>query len=271
MANKVKLTPAGQAVKAHLAVYLNPKLAADGKLKAGELNELLHSIKPAKTFKEQQPQLVTAIHSAFDKRLAKDASLEDLPEILEALKAAEGEEEEGLEEDKLPKDDDMSEDEDAPGPKLVKMLTNPEYAIPPEDLELMNGLINALCPAEGADAKKPKFPAKPEEAAMPKPELTPQAMDAALKANTKSIAERFAAAEECKPIIGTVAPLSFDSASDIFKMALEAKGVETKDIHPGAFQSLLKSLNKPAEVVMAQDASGLAALEKKYSTAPAVL
>ena len=198
MANKTrKITTQGQTVKGALAAYVAPKLAADKAIKPGELDALLKSIKPG-AYDKQIPLIASAVKTTFGKRLAQDLDLEDLPDILEALKnASEEEEEEGEEmdgEDKFKAkdedDEDVSGDDDDddgdsehdveteeegeaeggeeepgeseshPGIKLMKMLSG--YDIPSEDLEQMNGLITALSKGEGGSVKdksvKDEFP-----------------------------------------------------------------------------------------------------------------
>lgn len=111
MANKTrKITSQGQTVKGALAAYVAPKLAADGTIKPGELDALLKSIKP-QPYVEQIPLIADAVKAKFSKRLAQDLDLEDLPDILEALKNAKDDLGDESDEDGS---DDEGEDEATP-------------------------------------------------------------------------------------------------------------------------------------------------------------
>lgn len=287
MAKKIKLTPQGQTVKGALTAYLTPKLAADGKIKVGELNSILKKITPGR-YATQVNGIVGTVNEQFGKRLVADANLEDLPEILEALKAAEeGEddpdeesEESELEDTKMSKDDDDDADaydaDEEPGVKLVKMLTSAKYGIPPEDLDIMNGLITAMCKPTADEDDDAAFPAKKPEAAMPKPELTPQALDAALVKSKKeveaSIGAKFSAAADVKPVVGEIDALAFDSADAIYKLALDAKSVDISSAPTSAYKAMFKLCMTRSEVKpsVTVDATGVAALHVKYPNAPKV-
>ena len=88
MARKVrKITEQGQRVLGALATYLTPKLAEDKKLKAGELDRLVKSIKPNPVFDKQIPGIIGTIKERFTSRLAQDAALDpdEIKDLLESL------------------------------------------------------------------------------------------------------------------------------------------------------------------------------------------
>lgn len=269
MAKKIKLTPKGHAVQGALLAYLAPKIAADSKPKLAEVNSILKSITPG-SFKAQMQKVAEAVKSKYGKLLVADASLEDLPEILEALRSAEGEEyEEDMKScDEGEKDDDLSEDEEGPGEKLLKILA--KYEIAQEDLNAINDVLNEL-----AKPAMDEEELKPEEKKEEKPGVTPKAMDAAIAkaqvAQQKKLEALYAAKDAVRPYIGEVNALSFDSAEDIYKLALDSQDVDLAGAHPSAYRSMLKLLNRPAESPkMAIDAKGMATLAEKYPNAPEV-
>lgn len=60
----------------------------------------------------------------------------------------------------------------------------------------------------------------------------------------------YTAAEEVAPFVGKISnPFAFDSAADIYKKALDAKGVEVKGVDPSAFGAMVKMLTKAAPIM----------------------
>lgn len=293
MAKIRKLTGQGQAVKGALSAYLSPKLAADRKLQRGELDKLLLAVKPDTTtgFKGQVKTIADSVTAAFKTRLAKDADLEDLPELLEALGEAA---EEGEEYDAMPPaladedmDEDLGEDTEGPGERLMAMLG--ELNLPADKLEAINQCINELAKGSGAamndafpPAKKPPIPPQPQarnpKANAPEPTVTPQAMDAAINAGVKkaeaNVAAKFQAGKDVAPFIGEVDVLAADSAESLYKMALDAAKVDTTGVPPAAFKAMVAMLPKPdAEPtrrtpVIAADAAALGDYQKQYPHIP---
>jgi len=298
MANKErKLTTQGQTVKGALAAYLTPRLAADKAIKPGELDSALKKVSPGR-YAKQIPGIVGTIKSMFGDRLAKDADLSDLPEILEALKAA-GEELDEEGEDKLFKgkdedaddgcagkddddDDDEDEDEDEDeghaGVKLMKMLS--KYDIPSEDLEIINGLVTAL--GKGDKAKdedaddKAKDEDEDEDNAVKGQKEVPQAMDGkkiikiAEDRAVRRVQGLFQAAEDVKPWVGNLDALSFDSAEKIYRLALDSQKVDVKGVDPSAFRALVKMMPHPdtRPVAVVLDANGKSEYDKRYPIRP---
>lgn len=284
MANKQKLTKRGQTLKGALATYLTPRLAADGALKPGELDKLLLSIKPA-PYKEQIPVIGDAVKVLAKDRFAKDASADDLVELLEALS---GEDLDEDDEDEGTGTSDETDDEneiveDDPGTKLMGLLG--QCKIPPDMLEQINACVTAMGSGKGEGAMADKFGPggfKPKE--KEEPPVSVAAMDAAIAkavsagiapiaADTrKQMAELFAAAEIVAPVIGKVDTLAFDSAADIFALALDQLKVDHKDVHPSALRRLfeLASVERIVEPQIAADAAGsYEDFSKRYTHIPA--
>lgn len=82
MANKPKLAPRALIVAGALHGYLRPRMAADQKLDflPGVLKDVT-----AKNFATQRPVITAAITAAVKGKLATDADVEDLGELLEAM------------------------------------------------------------------------------------------------------------------------------------------------------------------------------------------
>jgi hypothetical protein len=60
----------------------------------------------------------------------------------------------------------------------------------------------------------------------------------------------YTAAEEVAPYVGKISnPFAFDSAADIYKKALDAKGVEVDGVDPSAFGAMVKMLAKAAPIM----------------------
>lgn len=301
MANKIrKITTQGHVVKGALAAHVGPKLAADGAFKPGELNEVLKSI-PPKPYSQQIPLIADAMKAKFGSRLAKDLDIDDLPDILEALKNSDDfsedenpdadvdtpevkKKEEALpikDEDKddpskMPakdEDESVASDEDDAGTKLMAMLG--KYEIPAEDLEQINELINALSQGTGGEMK-PAIDELPEEKDKKKEEapITKAAMDRALAAHDSANRERvkalFTAAADVAPFIGQVDTLAFDSANDIYRLALDHAGVNIKGVHPSAYKAMLSlAMQRPAaQPVVAADAASHEDFNKRYTHIP---
>jgi len=286
MSKKIRqISMQGHRVLGALAAYLAPKMAADKALKAGDLDSVIKSIKPA-AFDKQINGIVGTVKEKFSPRLAKDAELdpEELKELMQAIEpfedldVEEGEDEDDMEGGEL-------EDADGPGEKLMAMLQ--ECGIPEEKLNSMNELITQL--GKGVKAED-EFPAKPkkddkkkEEEPVKdkkgkdefpsKTEEKPQAMDAAAvkKSVQASIAAQFKAAEEVKPYIGVVDPLAFDSAEKIYEYALKNNGISTKNIHPSAYSALLPLIahKDDTKTAVAMDAASQAELAKEFTYIPA--
>lgn len=299
-----KITKLGHAVKGALAAYIAPRLAADAAFKPGELSKLLLAIDHKLSFKKQIPLIADSAKKTFKDRLAQDADMEDLAELLEALSGEdvdddmEAGEDAGAVPPKKPKEgaadeDDMGsvaedEDEEGPGEKLMKIISGLD--IPASELETINGLITELSKPAAADAFPPKkpdaaAPKKPEnnapgkEVPSMKPAMDRKTVDEIIQTavladrkNTKAhLASLYAAAEEVKPFIGDINVLACDSAEHIYQLALDAHGIPTKDVHPSAFKSLLPLITAKAAAArpaVAMDAAAVTDFSKRFTHIP---
>jgi len=76
------------------------------------------------------------------------------------------------------------------------------------------------------------------------------AKDSAPVFDKQMAAALYTAAEEVAPYVGKISnPFAFDSAADIYKKALDAKGVEVEGVDPSAFGAMVKMLTKAAPIM----------------------
>ncbi|KAG1171131.1 hypothetical protein G6F35_017120 [Rhizopus arrhizus] len=102
-------------------------------------------------------------------------------------------------------------------------------------------------------------------------------MDAALAKATKegenaAVARMTAirtAEQECRPIIGDI--IAQDSAESVYKMALDAKGIDLTDTPPSAYRALVKLAltqeQTPKTPRLAQDSAAHKGFSDRYPTA----
>nr|WP_279077331.1 DUF2213 domain-containing protein [Hafnia alvei] len=95
------------------------------------------------------------------------------------------------------------------------------------------------------------------------------AADSATKKAAQNFREIREAEQAVRPLIGDV--VAMDSASDVYRTALEQSGVDTKGVHPSAFPSLVKMAISQKEstrpAALAQDSASISEFESAYPTA----
>ena len=181
---------------------------------------------------------------------------------------------------KMAKDDESTDTvDDSPKTSNDETLVTSfatKYNLPQDAMEELRGLIHAQQGITG-DAAMPETIVKTEE--QPAPEaITQTAMDAALETSRKAtIAEvgaRFQAAKDVHAVVGDVDALAADSAESIYKMALDAKGVDLTDTPASAFKAIFKALPAAATVettpVVAADAKSVQDFHARYPHAAAI-
>src|SRR5689334_11619387 len=89
-----------------LRAYLRPKLAADAKI---DLTPILQPI-TSKNWNRQKATLKVALDQALVGKLAADAEISDIIDILEELDDAVDQDDEGVASDAIPDDEDDEED-----------------------------------------------------------------------------------------------------------------------------------------------------------------
>ncbi|CUJ80781.1 DUF2213 domain-containing protein [Achromobacter sp. 2789STDY5608628] len=225
---KMKLTKTAAVVAGALGAHIRPRLAQDAAL--GDLTPFLKGVS-RKSLKSEVPRIVRAMQNHFKGKLAHDADLEDLKEVIEVFTdpavAPIGEDED----DDTP--EPVAQDDELMG-KIREMLG--EKLGPEEAARVMAALGE---PAAAKD-EPPPTPGTP-----PAP-VTKQAMDQALakaqKAGEEGAIARMTAIrtaeQECRPILGEI--VAQDSAEAVYKMALDAKGIDLTDTPPSAYRALVK-------------------------------
>lgn len=240
--NMTKKALSGKATLAKGALLAAmPKLAADAKL---DLNATLAGVNSA-NWKASKPAIIAAIKP----KLAKDADIEDIVQLLDKLDG----EEPAL--DDADPDDGAALDAD-PIEAILEMLKG---KLSDEDHaavgEKMKGL--KLAPKEANDDP----PATPGGTQVPG--VTKSAMDAAIaaavgaatkataKATEKATIDRLNAIAEAReiatPYVGKLA-VACDSAEAVYRAALETMGVATTGVHPSAYRAILEAQPKPGAV-----------------------
>lgn len=256
-----------------IRAYLAPKLAQDAKI---DLATALKGVTAAK-WKTGKPALVKALGVATKGKLAQDADIADVIELLDQLDDAVGE---VVDTDDIPVasevDDDPAMDDDVMA--KVKAILGPDA-----DDEKCKALCALLTPAQAQD-DPPETPGTPEAPSKKKPDaLTQGAMDAAISAaikatETRTIARLNAIQEAHEIVAGSAAGKvvgAFDSAEGVFKAGLDVLEVDVAGVHPSAYRAILSAHHKLGDTPkpqnrQAQDASGLEDFKKLFPDAPRV-
>ncbi|WCS27246.1 DUF2213 domain-containing protein [Methylobacterium sp. NMS14P] len=241
------LSRAAAHTQGALFAYLRPKLAQD---KAIDLGPIVAGL-TAKTMKTSVPAIVLGVQKAARGKLAQDADLDDLPEVVEALVDLTPPEVAETVEGKI---DDMAgaggegnggeAQDDAEGAKAFLK----EKGLTDEEIERVLGMLG------GAPAMDRKAVATAVQTAT-KGMVSKPAMDAAIdaavtRARTEAAAEQRAIREAERavhPWVGDLA-MAHDSAEDVYRTALGALKVDVAGVHPSAYPAILKATSKPSEV-----------------------
>lgn len=239
-----KLSPAGRELRGALAIYLAPRMAADNKLP--DLASVLMSA-PATNRLMQTTAIAAALKTAVSGKLAKDADIEDVVDVIQAAERVidEAQMAEGGEGSMDPsaavpvvqKDDD-DEEEDAGGanptkdehPLAAKVRAFCDGKMSPEDCAKLTEMLGAELRAHDEELGK-------KVGEMPKNAITKEAMDAAIQDaiaqnDVKHVAIT-AALAKVRPVVGEIR-VACDSAPSVFRKALEMKGVAVKKEVPDA-------------------------------------
>lgn len=246
MANTA-LSGAAAQTQGALAVYLRSKLAQDARVDLGPIVTGL----TAKKFRSQIPGIVLGVQKAVRGKLAQDADIEDVAEVIEALAEilppdAEAEVKAAVE------GSDITEDDDA---ELRAMLKAKGCS----DEEIDQICAKAALPAtdEGdKEAEKKAMDAAIKAAVKDatKGMVSKTAMDAAIAEATAraqdETATRINAVEEARrtvrPWVGDLA-MSFDSAEEVLRKSLTMLGRNVAGKHADALMDILESCPKPGD------------------------
>ncbi|KCB33773.1 PF09979 family protein [Bordetella hinzii CA90 BAL1384] len=267
---KMKLSKTAAVVAGALGAHIRPRLAQDAAL--GDLTPFLKGVS-RKNLKSEQPRIVRAMQNHFKGKLAQDADLEGLKEVIDVFSdpsvAPIGEDEEDVAD---PKADEppVAQDDEIMG-KMREILTAKLGA---EEAERVMAALGEPQAAGAAD-EPPDTPDTP-----PAP-VTQQAMDAAIVKATKAgenaaIARMTAirtAEQECRPILGEI--VAQDSAEAVYKMALDAKGIDLTDTPPSAYRALVKMAlaqdQAPQTPRVAMDSAAHKSFRERFPHLPKVI
>ena len=283
---KTVLSRKAAVTKGVLLAYLQPKLAQDQKV---DVTPFLATV-TAKNFKASRPAILKGLEACTKGKLAADASIEDVAELLDAL---EGEETaEGADADPnsgLPMSAEEMEKK-AKDKKATDKKARDETAdnflkekLSAEDKKAFDDMTGeAEDEDETEEEKKARMEkdkkAKDADPDKEEPKVTKKAMDAAVKlakdettAAVLKIANEIAAAREhVSPVTGKIA-MDATCANDVYKVALESMGLteQIKGVDPSAYKTIFDLQPKPGaeRERLAQDstpdASGFA---KRFGT-----
>lgn len=274
MSIKKPLSRKAALVKGAL-IALKPKLAADSKL---NLNPILAGVTAA-NWLTSKPLIAAAIKP----KLAKDADLESVMQLLDSL---DGGDQDDLDVGLDDEPSDMPAVDASPVDEICSMLKG---KISDEDMSAIEAKLRGLKLAgDETDDAPPPPEAKPEDKpaekpAMDNPPPTPgtnapggapaakkddavskPAMDAAIStavkaaeaATIKRLNDISDAKEVAHAYVGKLS-IAFDSAESVYRTALETLGVKVDGIHPSAFRAVLEAQPKPgaAPIRIAQDSA----------------
>jgi 8-oxo-dGTP pyrophosphatase MutT (NUDIX family) len=248
---KTALSAAGMVAYGALMTHLRPRLAADAAI---DFKPVFVGV-TSKNFKTHKKRIAADVTKLAGQKLAKDASLEDVTEFLDCLEK----EVEGV--------DANMEPNSAAGPSAANQLRggeDDEMDGDEDDEKKRREFLQSKLSAEDMKAYDAEFGAGEEQDAMdeakdPKENMVDKkAMDAAIKVALDANNKKHAAIEEAKefvrPWVGALRG-AFDSASGVYKTALDTLKVDVGDAHPDAFKSILAVQTKPGETRTAFDAA----------------
>lgn len=247
MTKTVGLSRMGLYASGAIMAYLSPRLAADAQI---DLTPVFTGL-TSKNFTEKRPGLLTELQKLVKGKLAADANIEDVAQLLDVLGEAKVEEpavpgadplKPGGEADPLKAEEPGTDDGDS-NAKLMEFL---QGKLSPEDM----AIVAQLCgggPAMDNDNPNP-FDKKDDDNMVDK-----KAMDEAIakaKEETKAEMQRNqrevrAAEEHVRPYVGKLVQ-AFDSAAEVYRSALTTLGVKGADkLHVDALLPVLQAQPLP--------------------------
>ena len=253
--NTAKLSPAAAQTRGALAVYLRPKLAQDAAI---DFDPFLKGVK-SKGFKSSIPGIVLGVMRATKGKLAQDADIEDVAEVIEALAEilppeAEADVKAAVEGAEGETGGEVTEDDDDQLRALLKAKGLSD--------EEIDAIIAKGGPAAAADEKDDDKKDKAMDAAMvqarireaTKGMVPKAAMDreiAAAKADairetTAHINGISDARRRVAPWVGELA-MDFDSVEAVERKACDVLGIAHSGKHPDALMDIISAKPKAGE------------------------
>lgn len=275
---KAKPTLAAAQTQGALAVYLKPKMAKDASI---DLAPIVSSV-TAKNFKSQIPAIVLGVMKATKGKLAQDADIEDVAEVIEALAEilppeAEAEVKEAVESSEVTGDDSDTE--------LRAMLK--AKGLSDEEIDRICGMAATAQDEKDDDKKDDKaMDAATVEAhirAATKGMVPKSAMDSAIaaaeaRARAAAVAETTAhingineARRRVAPWVGELA-MDFDSVEAVERQACDMLSIAHKGKHADALMDIIASKPRADERARqpaprtAMDAAAAKSFEERFGT-----
>lgn len=262
------LSKSARVASIALDAYLRPKLAKDAKI---DLGKILTG-QTGKEWPANKPKIKIALDAAVVGKLAKDADIADVIEMLDRLDDVVDEE------DVTPAQDEDAETEEERKARMDKRAADKaakdkaaKDADPDDDDDDEKKKKAAAAKDKAAKDKSAK-----DKAAMDAEMITKPAMDAAIaaavKATETSTIARLNAIHEAHEIaaehVGKLT-VACDSAEGVFKTALDVLKVDVTGVHPSAFRAILAAQPKPGDAPkqttrVAMDAAATSELEKQF-------
>lgn len=230
---KMKQSKTAIAVAGALGAYISPKLAQDAAV--GNLSVLVKGV-TQKNLKSETPRIVRAIENRYKGKLAQDADLSDLADIIEVF----SDKDSPIGEDEDPDEDDTKED--------VEEIAEDE-------------------PSDTKETPEPPVTKQAMDAALSK------AQKAGEEAAIARMTAIRTAEQECRPILGEI--VAQDSAEAVYKMALDAKSIDLTDTPPSAYRSLVKMVlaqdQVPQTPRVAMDSAAQKSFRDRFPHIPKVI
>lgn len=248
MAKKPLMSRKAALVQGAVMAFLAPKLAQDAQV---DLAPALKGV-TSKNFIDRRESIVDRLTKITAGKLAADADLDDLTDLLDALQDVEPAEDDldpnsGTPAAAAPRgeaEDDDPEDPDVKA-KIRELIGD---RLSDEELAAMDDLLDGM----GAKAMDDDPDGAAAGAADDDEEekVDKKAMDAAIASAVKANNERRdaidVARDEVRPFVGKVA-VACDSAEDVYRHALSAMNIDVAGVHPSAFRSILKAQPVPGK------------------------
>lgn len=244
-------TPAGEVYDGIMRDIVGNHVALVETGRAGSDVLVADSLPPE--LKHMSKRKAAAIRATLKPLLAQDADLE--AEVRKALLALDEADKEDEKEKKPAEDED---DDDKDDEKKKK---------PADDSDEDDDDEKKKKTADDEDDEDDEKDEKVSKTAMDS--AIRLAADSATKLAAKNFREVREAEQAVRPLIGDV--VAMDSASDVYRTALEQCEVDIKGVHPSAYRSMVmqaikaKENTRPAN--LAQDSASISEFEKDFPTA----
>lgn len=293
MPTTAKLSPTAVYAMGSIANYLAPRLAQDAKV---DLKSILLGT-TAKNLPDRATKIARDVKRAVKGRLAQDADVDDVEEVIDAIQemvpeiAQAASEPDPDDVNAVTENDNNDDAKDSPE-AMAKALEFLKDKLSPEDLNAfteMMGEQQVVPPAEDETEEMRVEREKKEAEDMEAGNVRDGAMDAkavkrtvrlavdsALSAERDRQNELRAAEKFVRPIVGDLA-IACDSADEVYAHALEMRGIakdKIKGMHPSAYRPLLEAMQTAVprrqqreEPVLAADSKAAGSFRERFPKA----